>query len=609
MTHNDRETIFSPGEEQVLEHPATLKVALFVLIPFITLFDFYVAMSGRVWAAAVLSLQLLALVFVALVLKSRIRELKKILIYRYVFRVQILVYGIFMLVVVGVFHQIEVSPWAFVYIFLVSIWRPDRWGILIVLVFNLCLATFFLATDMADFLIHQEYYIRFYIALVVFSLLAMSMAVTLRTYFTKFFAARDRLKESESRYRSLSRTLKKEIEHRDKIEKRLHHAIKMETLGRVAAGVAHDLNNILSGIVTYPDLMLLDMDRDHPLRDPLETVKASGIKAAAIVDDLLVLSRRGVGLSEPVDLRNVAASYLNSPEHRQFMASHGAVAIESEYEKGVKAVIGSPVHLHKTVMNLVTNSVEALSGDGRIMIQVKNRVLEAPQDILHPVQGFEEIPAGEYVEISISDTGMGIDPKDLGLIFEPFFTRKEMGRSGTGLGMALVLGTVNDHQGFVQISSLSGQGTHVSLYFPAVDLVPEGADGPDNPRIDPAGNLERILVIDDEPVQLNIARRLLMRLGYRVDCCASGEEGLEFLKENTMDLVMVDIIMEPGMDGVETCERVLEQKPDQRILFATGFSDTATLNRARSLGRGDCLFKPYTLKEIAAMVRERLSAD
>lgn len=606
MIRTDRDIILRPGERRVLEHPATLRAALFILIPFISLFDIYAILSGRVWVGIVLSLHLIGLVAVAVVIKTRLPDLRKVLIYRYVFQALIILFGVFMLFMVGILHQKEITPWAFVFILMVSIWLPDRTGIIISLVFHIGLAWLFLATGLDEFLMNKAYYIRYYSALVIFSLMTTIIAATRRSYFVKFFAARDKLKASEVKYKSLSRQLEREIEHRDRIEKQLYHAVKMETLGRVAAGVAHDLNNILSGIVTYPDLILLNMDRGDPLRVPLETVKESGVKAAAIVDDLLALSRRGVAVAESLDLREITAAYLNSPEHRQFMTDHDMVSVSVESDPGVKAVTGSSVHLQKTVMNLVTNGVEAVSGAGELFIRVNRVVLAAAEKILHPVQGHDKIPAGEYTVLSVSDTGAGIDPKDMGAVFEPFYTKKDMGRSGTGLGMALVLGTVNDHKGFIQMSSRSGQGTCVSLYFPVTEAVPERAEVPEKEPVKLAGNQESILVIDDEPIQLDIVGKLLTRLGYRVHCCLSGEAGLDLLSRHPMDLVMLDIIMEPGMDGVETCERILSQYPDQKVLFATGFSDKATLDRARSLGRGECLFKPYTLETIGTMVRGRL---
>ena len=607
MRYEQQKINVSPAERQILEHPSTLKAILSILVPFISIFNIYVLLSGRVWAFAVLSFQLIGFVGILLVERRGLPDMQKLLVYRRVFGTQILVFGIYLLAVIGLFHQVEVSPWSFVFIFLLSLWMPDFRGVSIALAFNFGIAGLFLYTGMDAFLIHKEYLIRFYVTLVIFSLLNLSSALVRRTYLTRFFAAREELKASEHEYKLLSRKLSKEIRSRDKMEKRLHHAIKMETVGRVAAGVAHDLNNILSGIVTYPDMLLVDMKRSDPLRPHLEAIRASGLKASAIVEDLLALSRRGVPVAEPMDLRKITDAYLESPEHLRFMESREAVTISAEYGEDLRAVVGSPVHLSKTIMNLVTNAVEALPGPGKIRIRIDIEILEQPRTIEHPVQGYAEIPAGEYMVFSISDNGVGIDPSEIESVFEPFFTRKQMGRSGTGLGMALVLGTVNDHRGFIRMDSQPGAGTRVDLFFPAAGPVPEETAESEDARFRKGGR-ERILVVDDEPLQLDIACSLLGRLGYRVDRRESGEAGLEFLERNRVDLVILDIKMEPGMDGVTACERILEKHPGQKVLFATGFSDKVTLDRARELGRGPCLFKPYTQNKMGRMVRERLDA-
>jgi len=379
----------------------------------------------------------------------------------------------------------------------------------------------------------------------------------------------------------------------------------METVGRVAAGVAHDLNNILSGIVTYPDLMLLDMSENHPMKDSLELIKTSGMRAATIVDDLLTLSRRGVAVAEPVDLRQITEAYLQSPEHKELMVPHGNVVVRALYDTTVNVVIGSSVHLSKSMMNLVSNGVESINGEGEVIIRIRSRILTTPESIRNPVQGHKEIPKGDYIVFSVSDNGAGILPGDMDYIFEPFYTRKQMGRSGTGIGMAVVLGTVNDHKGFIQLESEPEKGTCVSLYFPATSEMPAHEDTPVS--IDAfMGNNEKLLLVDDEPVQLNIAEQMLNRLGYAVHCCPSGETCLEFISRYQVDLVIFDIMMEPGMDGVTTCRRLLADHPAQKVLFATGLSDKDTLAQARELSRGPCLFKPYTLDNMGKMVQERL---
>lgn len=605
MPEPEKKTQFSSTEEQILNNPASLGLFLYALVPVLSCFNIYLAFFGKDFAIIILTILLSGFLIILLIKKSRLPEIQKIIIYRYLVRTLFMMFGVYLIYIIGVEHYLVASPWSFLFVFLIVLWMPDMAGGTVVFLFNLGLIVVIPITDMGVFMAHREYLIRFDSALILFSLLALSAAIFRRNYLNNLLQTRTELKVSEQRYKDQSLQLMEEIAHRDKIEKQLHHAIKMETVGRVAAGVAHDLNNILSGIVTYPDIILLDMEKEDPLRHSLEMIRGSGIKAAAIVDDLLTLSRRGVAVERPVDLRQIVEAYLHSPEYGQLIRVHKGVSIKTQYDKGVKAMIGSPIHLSKSLMNLVVNAAEAISGSGEIFIHVRAEILESPELIRNPVQGHPEIPTGAYVVFTVSDTGIGIRPQDLESIFEPFYTRKQMGRSGTGLGMAVVLETVNDHDGFIQIDSRLDKGTRVSLYFPATDFVP--AKVPDQIEIGGLmGNNETLLVIDDEPNQREIAQQLLNRLGYQVHCCDSGEAGLEFLSHHMVDLVIIDIIMEPGMDGVQTCDTILRLSPRQKTLFVTGFSDARTLERARQFGNGPCLFKPYTLENMGMMVRERL---
>jgi signal transduction histidine kinase len=605
MAGKNPKIIMTTAEKQVLEHPATLRLFVCILVPALAGFSVYVAITGRVPASIVLCVLLSGFTAVMGVMKSPLPETKKILAYRHILRVMLLVFGFYLLLMVGVYGQNEVSFWCFLFVFLVSLWMPERIGTGSVLVFNAGIVITGFVPDPSRFFDNSELLSRFYVALFVFSLLAMGASRVRHRYLDSLFRVRAGLEESEKKYQALSRKLIREIRQRDKIEKRLHHAIKMETLGTVAAGVAHDLNNILSGLVTYPELLLLDLEADHPMREPLETIRSSGARAAVIVDDLLALSRRGVALSEPVDLCRIVGEYLASPEHRQLMAGCEAVRLSTTYDAVSAVVEGSATHLSKTLMNLVSNAVESVAGPGTVHIEVAVVTLEEPDSLAVPVQGEKEIPPGHYVRLTVSDTGEGIAPEAQEQVFEPFYTRKKMGRSGTGLGMALVLGTVNDHGGYIRLVSAPGEGTAISIYFPAAaaDANP-AAPGNGVDRL--KGNGASVLVVDDEPVQRKIAEGLLRRLGYRVLTCSSGEAAIALLEKQPVDLVILDIIMEPGMNGVEACEAMLEADPGQKVLFVTGYSDSETLDRAGRLSRGDCLFKPYGLEKMGAMVKERL---
>jgi len=294
---------------------------------------------------------------------------------------------------------------------------------------------------------------------------------------------------------------KQAAEERAELTSRLRRAEKMEALGTLAGGVAHDLNNILSGIVSYPELLLLQLPEDSKLRKPVNTILTSGKRAAAIVQDLLTMARRGVATMDVVNLNRIVEDYLNSPEYAELVSHHPHVRIESRLEPGLLNISGSPVHLSKTLMNLVSNGLEAIPETGRVSISTENCYID------RPIKGYDVVNEGDYVALNVKDTGVGMSSEESNRIFEPFYTRKKMGRSGTGLGMAVVWGTVKDHQGYIDFESHENRGSRFTLYFP-VTRKQSDAIGPI--AMDSyLGNGESILVVDDVEEQREIASAIL----------------------------------------------------------------------------------------------------
>jgi len=389
---------------------------------------------------------------------------------------------------------------------------------------------------------------------------------------------------------------------REKLEKELQQAEKMKAIGTLAGGVAHDLNNILSGIVSYPELLLLDLPAASPLREPITTIQDSGKKAAAIVQDLLTLARRGVSVSEIVNLNDVIDEYLASPEFGKLKSFHPAVDIKTRMDSSLLNMTGSPVHLSKTLMNLVSNAAEAMTDGGTIFIGTSHQYIDTP------VTGYDQVKKGDYCVLKVSDTGVGINPDEITKIFEPFYTKKVMGRSGTGLGMAVVWGTVKDHKGYIHVESMEGQGTVFLLYFPATRKQKPGAESPWSIE-EYKGNGETILVVDDVKEQRTIASAILTQLGYSVKTVGSGEEAIRYMDSNKADLIILDMIMAPGIDGLETYQEIITRKPGQKALIASGFSETARVKKAQHFGVGQYLPKPYTIEKIGLAVKSELKKN
>ena len=381
------------------------------------------------------------------------------------------------------------------------------------------------------------------------------------------------------------------------LETRLHRAEKMEAIGTLAGGVAHDLNNILSGILTYPELLLLQLKKDDPMYRPLQTIQTSGEKAAAIVQDLLTLARRGVSITKTLNLNNIITDYLSSPEYQQLLFHHPNVRVKTQLANNLMHLLGSEVHLLKTLMNLVGNGVESMIGGGQLTIQTENRYLDKPLKL------YEKVLAGEYVTLIIKDEGSGIKEQDLNRIFEPFYTKKTMGRSGTGLGMAVVWGAIQDHHGYIDCQSEIHKGTTFTLYFPVcrdADAISNAVSAPEFNEL--KGHGETILLVDDVKEQLEIASMILAKLNYTVHTVASGEDALSFLEDNTVDLVILDMIMEPGIDGLATYQAIIKKWPEQKTIIASGFSEIGRLNEALMLGVKSHLKKPYTVTNLGQQV-------
>ena len=381
-------------------------------------------------------------------------------------------------------------------------------------------------------------------------------------------------------------------------EEKLIRAKKMESLGLLAGGVAHDLNNVLSGIVSYPELLLMNLSEDSEFRKPIKTIHESGIRAAAIVQDLLTIARGVATPREVINLNHVIEEYKTSPEYSKLMQYHPAVTVETDLNENLMNISGSSIHIRKLIMNLVSNASEAIEGGGNVKVTTQNIYVD------RPIKGYEDVKAGEYVLLSVSDNGSGIEATHLEKIFEPFFTKKIMGRSGTGLGLAVVWNIVQDHEGYIDVTS-GKNGTAFKLYFPIIRDKAIAADM--NEFVENySGNGEKILVVDDEESQREITCNLLNALGYNAESVASGEESIEYLKEKSADLVVLDMIMYPGINGCATYERILENNPGQKAVIVSGYADTSKVKKAQRLGAGKYLKKPLTIETLGLAIKDEL---
>ncbi len=379
------------------------------------------------------------------------------------------------------------------------------------------------------------------------------------------------------------------------MEQQLLRAQKMEAIGMLAGGVAHDLNNILSSVVNYPEILLLQIDKASPLRSPLEQIRESGKRAAAVVADLLTVARGVTSKREIVNLNHLVSSFFSSPECSQIKLDHPHVHYYKHTENDIPHITCSTVHVIKCIMNLMINGSEAIEQQGSVTVSSKSEYIDSNQ-------AFQlGISAGEYVILQVIDTGSGISDEDLDHIFEPFYTKKVMGKkSGTGLGLSIVWNTMQDHGGGVAVES-SNAGTQFNLFFPKSDaeLTSEGI----TPSLQElAGNGETILIIDDDPQQRAIASTILQKFGYTTLCQASGEDAFNYLQSHNVDLLILDMLMDPGINGRETFKQILAIHPKQKALLVSGFSKNAEVETTLAIGAEGFIMKPYSMYELGEAV-------
>jgi len=342
----------------------------------------------------------------------------------------------------------------------------------------------------------------------------------------------------------------------------------------------------------------MNLPEDSTLRKPLKTMMESGLRATAIVQDLLTMARGVATANESLNLNDLIREYLSSPECDMLKQYHPAIMIKTNLDSGLLNIGGSPVHVRKVLMNLVSNAAEAIIEAGNVTISTANRYID------RPLKAYHEINPGEYAVLTISDDGPGISSDDLERVFEPFYTKKKMGRSGTGLGLSVVWNVMQDHKGHIDVTT-DANGTKFELYFP---ITRDAVLKKDIPLSIEAykGNGEKILVVDDVESQREISCRILETLGYKSTSVSSGEEAVEYLKNNAVDLILLDMIMDPGINGHETYKQIIQIHPDQKALIVSGFSETDDVKETQSLGAGKYIKKPLTIEKIGLAVKEQL---
>jgi len=392
--------------------------------------------------------------------------------------------------------------------------------------------------------------------------------------------------------------LKRKEEERKKLESQFQQAQKMEAIGTLAGGIAHDFNNLLQAISGYTEILLMSKDKGDPDYDRLMNIQASAQRASELVQQILTFSRKVESKLRPVDLNQEVRQVQKLLER----TIPRMIDIELYLQEGLKIINADPAQMEQVMMNLAVNARDAMPEGGRLVFETANVVLDEEYCKTH----LGAVP-GEYVLLSISDTGHGMDKETVEHIFEPFFTTKEIGK-GTGLGLAMVYGIVKSHGGYIMCYSEPGEGTTFKVYLPIIRQ--EGVEQEKERKEEEEeirGGSEVILLVDDEKDILKIGKEMLGRFGYKVITAQSGEEAIEIIRkmDTFPDLAILDLSM-PGMGGHRCLEKLLEMDPELKIIIASGYSANGTVKKTLDSGAAGFIGKPYRLQDMLRKVRKVL---
>ena len=384
-------------------------------------------------------------------------------------------------------------------------------------------------------------------------------------------------------------TRRKETEYKNRLlEIQLQQAQKMESIGTLAGGIAHDFNNILMGIQGNATLMLLKIESEHPNYEKIKNVEKFVQNGTELTNQLLGFARRGKYLVKTTDLNEVIEK-----SSALFARTKKEIQVHTVFHDEIWAVEVDRGQIEQALLNLYVNAWQAMPAGGDIYLKTRNVMLDSSY-----VKPFK-VESGKYVEISVSDTGVGIDRKTRERIFEPFFTTKEMGR-GTGLGLASVYGIIKSHSGYIDVHSEKEKGTTFTIYLPASEK--EAVREKSVPAAMLKG-IGTILLIDDEKMILDVGRELLEELGYTVLSALSGREALDIFQKNSdkIDLVIMDMIM-PGMGGGETFDRLRAINPNIKVLLSSGYSVNGQASKILHRGCDGFIQKPFNLNQLAEKI-------
>ena len=386
---------------------------------------------------------------------------------------------------------------------------------------------------------------------------------------------------------------KKAEEERLRLETQFHQAQKMETIGTLAGGIAHDFNNLMTTILGNTSLILYDIDKDSPHYEPLKNIERQIKRGAELTTQLLGYARKGKYQVKPINLNQIVEEYAAA-----FGRTRKEITIGCMLADDLLAVKADKGQIQQVLLNLFVNAADAMPKGGSIELSTSNATH-------HEIEGKGYHPApGNYLRLTVSDTGIGMDKNVRQRIFDPFFSTKETGK-GTGLGLASVYGIIKNHGGYIEVTSQKGQGSQFNIYLPASAEQVVHAAEPETEIMKGSGT---ILIVDDEEIVLGVGARILQQLGYTVLESTSGASALALYKklQDRIKLVVLDIVM-PHMGGGEVYDRLKEINPEVKVLLASGYSIDDQAREIMERGCNGFIQKPYSNKPMSDKIIEILS--
>jgi len=379
-----------------------------------------------------------------------------------------------------------------------------------------------------------------------------------------------------------------EIKHLQELANR---AQRLEAAGRIAGQVAHDFNNLLAPLMAYPEFIKNDLPENHPAEQYLDDIEYAAEQMAEINQQLLTLGRRGHYNLKPLNLNSIINQIIN-----QIKPIPDSLNLIIDIDETAMSVEGGASQIYRAILNLIANARDAMLDIGTLTVITENIYIDK-------LTGkFDSVPPGEYVRLTISDTGTGIPEEVIPKIFDPFFTTKAPGvKKGSGLGLSIVHTVMEDHKGYIDLDSRPGQGTDFYLYFPITRKQIEH-----NPHNQVIGGHEKVLVVDDDRIQRTVATKILTRLGYQASAVKDGISAVNHIKDNPQELIVLDMIMPKGLDGLETYQKLLEVNPKQKAIIVSGYAESDRIKTMLNLGAGAYIRKPLTLNSLALAVRREL---